>query len=755
MSEDFIKPCPNGTFSATPLTPNQPGLAASIPSSLVNLVLTDFETFTSTVDEIIEADDTWQYIQDNLLDILKTESALFACIIIGILYIILVPLSGLIVCLCHCCRSKYRDGKESSWCSVVWRVGTGIFGLVVLVAGIFVFLGNAYTDDAIRNLEPAVEDTFRIPSGFINSMSKQLDCYFNDYVVFEGNLVEELADEKHGEEVKTIITGQKSYINTVSNLTALESQANKTIDKLSDIARQADKAEEEGKQFETALNQYSQGQCKTDCNGNPICTSECDNIQYDNNVVEEANKQLQEAYKILKDSEVLSVSQLIDTEINKIPELINAETKKVADQLTAPGGPLEDAKKEIKKALDDIGNTFDGFEDAISDVYNDINEYFDEITKYNKIRSAVYIVLGVLILVISLLSIIGSLIPKPKAGTVLLKASVGLGFIFSVVFMALTIVFFVGGSFADRYACQPFQPNDDMTHIEGLTYVQTKIGEIKIGDYPIILNEFITTCQADKGIAKAANLENMLDDAVDKDAILEKIDEQMKVINDTYDDIVKDLELDKHIKTLNDYKTPPELAEGKKQLDAAETQIDDLMKKLDNLSNVPANLKKEAGDLQAAMSTLNTGVDELITEADKIEGSIDGVVTPLTAFMGALDTDIKDEIYNEIGFLKEDIIGFADQIVFSFKNDFGKCKPIFQTYDNLTIIICSYVTNSLNALWFALGWAAAFLIPLLIFANQTSKTRNQDNITITPEVDASAPPPDYSYSKSDLPQEMR
>ena len=148
--------------------------------------------------------------------------------------------------------------------------------------------------------------------------------------------------------------------------------------------------------------------------------------------------------------------------------------------------------------------------------------------------------MGVLILIISLLSIIGALIPKPKAGTVLLKASVGLGFIFSIVFMALTIIVFLGGSFIDRYGCQPFQPNDDMTPIEGLTYVQTKIGEIKIGDYPIILNDFMTTCQADNGIAQAANLENMLDDAVDKDAILEQIDEQMKVINDTYDDIVKD-----------------------------------------------------------------------------------------------------------------------------------------------------------------------------------------------------------------------
>ena len=180
-------------------------------------------------------------------------------------------------------------------------------------------------------------------------MSKQLDCYFNDYVVFEGNLVEELADEKHGEEVKTIITGQKSYINTVSNLTALESQANKTIDKLSDIARQADKAEEEGKQFETALNQYSQGQCKTDCNGNAICTSECDNIQYDNNVVEEANKQLQEAYKILKDSEVLSVSQLIDTEINKVKVIIFNATVDQTEFRIASDYPKKDSRVDQRR----------------------------------------------------------------------------------------------------------------------------------------------------------------------------------------------------------------------------------------------------------------------------------------------------------------------------------------------------------------------------------------------------------------------
>ena len=163
-----------------------------------------------------------------------------------------------------------------------------------------------------------MEDTFRIPSGFINAMSKQLDCYYNDYVVFEGDLVKDLADEKHGEEVKTIITNQRSYINTVSNLTALESQANKTIAKLGEITVEANSAQSESDEFARALDDYKNGQCITDCSGNTACENGCRGIAYDKSVVEEANKQLQAAYDILKDSEVLTVSQLINTEINKV-----------------------------------------------------------------------------------------------------------------------------------------------------------------------------------------------------------------------------------------------------------------------------------------------------------------------------------------------------------------------------------------------------------------------------------------------------
>ena len=157
-----------------------------------------------------------------------------------------------------------------------------------------------------------MESTFQIPTGFIGAMTKQLDCYFNDYVVFEEGLVEELADEKHGEEVKEIITTQASYIATVTNLKDLESQANTTIVKLGDIVEDAKAAEQESDEFATKLDAYKT-QCEPSCN----------DIEYDSGVVKEANTKLQQAYDNLKNSEVLSVSQLIDTEINKVEVITN------------------------------------------------------------------------------------------------------------------------------------------------------------------------------------------------------------------------------------------------------------------------------------------------------------------------------------------------------------------------------------------------------------------------------------------------
>ena len=162
-------------------------------------------------------------------------------------------------------------------------------------------------------------------------MSEQLDCYYNDYVVFEGDLVEDLADEKHGEEVKEIITNQSSYIETVANLKALESKADTTIDTLGEIVDQAQTAETESNDFAAELEKFKT-RCKADCNNIPQCIAACDNIKYDSTIVTQAVTQLDQAYNLLKDNEVLAVSQLIETEINKV-EVVTDYIKLLLDSL--------------------------------------------------------------------------------------------------------------------------------------------------------------------------------------------------------------------------------------------------------------------------------------------------------------------------------------------------------------------------------------------------------------------------------------
>jgi len=47
------------------------------------------------------------------------------------------------------------------------------------------------------------------------------------------------------------------------------------------------------------------------------------------------------------------------------------------------------------------------------------------------------------------------------------------------------------------------------------------------------------------------------------------------------------------------------------------------------------------------------------------------------------------------------------------------------------IVVCSYVTNSLNGLWLSLGWAAGFMLPLIIATNQVVNLRNVKNPAIS------------------------
>ena len=144
---------------------------------------------------------------------------------------------------------------------------------------------------------------------------------------------------------------------------------------------------------------------------------------------------------------------------------------------------------------------------------------------------------------------------------------------------------FVFGALSEKYICQPFIPTEGK--IPGIEYLEKHIPELKITieDQTVGLSQLLYNCAENESITKAANLTDLVDKFVDSDTIFDKIDGQMSRINDTYDDIVADLDLETHISALNGYSTPSELGDSKSELDNGKKEVEAILSSLETIQN--------------------------------------------------------------------------------------------------------------------------------------------------------------------------
>jgi len=213
------------------------------------------------------------------------------------------------------------------------------------------------------------------------------------------------------------------------------------------------------------------------------------------------------------------------------------------------------------------------------------------------------------------------------------------------------------------------------------------------------------------------------------DSVIETIDGALGIFNDTYDDIVTQINLEQYVDMLNDFELPSEF----------DTVIDDLNKVKDDIDAFEQSLPDKPGD--ADLATITEKVNNLVTQfsdivvdattiiektGNDLPPMINSVGNALSEFnmeISKPDSSVKNDIYSIAAAFSDSIKQFSNELLDSVKTEMGQCQPIYQIYENIMIIVCSYVTNSLNGLWLSLGWTAGFLLPLIIFTNQVIKLR--------------------------------
>lgn len=164
--------------------------------------------------------------------------------------------------------------------------------------------------------------------------------------------------------------------------------------------------------------------------------------------------------------------------------------------------------------------------------------------------------------------------------------------------------------------------------------------------------------------------------------------------------------------------------------------VDDL---LTDLAQWRAMLPALAANITSVETFINTTVRSQVDSATATQRQIVSLLGDLenleqsirasaSATVGMIDNvlssvnqaNITEFLMPHVTALRTVLVDYAQQYSdFSRRSitmEVGRCRPLFNTYNNLYVTVCEYTLVGLNAFWWSLGWCVLFFIPIIILS---------------------------------------
>ncbi|NXU59256.1 PRM1A protein, partial [Turnix velox] len=324
-------------------------------------------------------------------------------------------------------------------------------------------------------------------------------------------------------------------------------------------------------------------------------------------------------------------------------------------------------------------------------------------------------------------------------------AGAGFSFIFSWLLMLLVLITFVFGGNVYMLVCeswrnqQLFQLLDTPDVIPGFNLSEVLGGTTNF-------SEMYRQCQQDVALWQTLHLDQRvsLDELLNISQYTGEISTAFKEVNITLSPISllsqkqKDLLLN-----ASQAGQPPDFTNTLKQLDQNVTQgnLLDLATELEQLSNkvdtgVKDKLKADAHSLKeldkemqvnfsGLMQSLKENIHSVERGAALLKKQAKTALDKVNETQEFLERETANIIKNETWAFLEELLDFFEIYISWAKSmlteDVARCKPIAQILDTVEAITCDYILDSLNAIWFSLGWCTIFLLPSIILAVKLAK----------------------------------
>ncbi|XP_076458090.1 prominin-1-A-like [Babylonia areolata] len=662
------------------------------------------------------------------------------CAVVGVLFFIVMPITGLVFCCCRCCgkcgaRPKPQDPKHArckrnTYCTLLLILNT-----VALAGVVCTFLSNQILYDKLRNLNDVG------PTGKLMEAADQVNTFTNDTLnEVEVAVVGRFVTASDRIIARVVDTPNRAVTQVLESI-----NANALLEQSKTTGRDVTKMQTELLNVAEQLEILTTSEASLSANLSQIRTD----LDVLDNLKAEANRVAQAA----------NLTEYINQTEETIADAKTKAFESVQATISQANESVTDMEEKVKNEVNSFKSDIQGkVSSNLNKFRSDLTKAQDDITKYSKY--AWYGGLGVgcallLVVVLYYIAILfglcgerpgfGAQCCNTGAGANFLMAGVGITFLLSwLIMLVCTVLFVVGGPLYTevcRYfdhqpsSLQPF--SDAVMNAAGLqdglfegTSVKLDLVDILEGcerNEPVYhvlkLDSFFNITE----ITDTMGVDNSLDGLKNANINIQDItflsSEMNQSLSEFADSGLDSISFDAYDEQLNKNLTVGNLTDLAATLRNISSSSGIPQNKTDAFNNAADRLVMLQDTLittmEAAEASLRQSLDALKSQSG-IKSSTDALLEGLQAaqrnFSISKDELVKTAVVSLVTDVLKDVDGTVDAILKSVDNDIGKCRPVYDGFYSAADGACVVALEPLNGLWFSIGWSLFFFIPCLIFA---------------------------------------
>uniref|UniRef100_A0A6I8S4S0 Prominin 1 n=1 Tax=Xenopus tropicalis TaxID=8364 RepID=A0A6I8S4S0_XENTR len=705
--------------------------------------------------------------------------------VLGLLFLLLMPLVGLCFCMCRCCdncggemhQRQKKNGDCQRGCYATFLFVTT---LLISVGVICAYAANQNLTNQIRGSKKLVQTNFKDLKTLLNDTPMQIDYVLSKFNVTKdkalsemnnlGPLLGERVHERLGKDVRPAFDAVLNMAGAIKETKEALENVSVSVEVLQEAIDKLNINLTEAKlQLTSTLSDPA-------CSAN-VAIIPCNKIANSLNQLNiNANFSMLPdlTHNLIRLNEVLrtDLSNLVQkgyAAFNLTPEMVQNQTRNI--------------EGDMKNVMESIGANITSFSKTIpvlqimSNISNHITqsetyvrEFYPVVEQYDFYRWLGSLVLCCMVALIVVFYYLGLLCgtcgydqqtsPTTRGcisntGGNFLMAGVGFSFIFSWILMLIVLVTFLAGGNVEKLVCEPFQEralfkvldtpylinSQWKNYLSGVLYQNPSVN--------LTFEKVYSDCKENKGIFTALQIDNLfnLNEFLNINMYIDEISSRIETLNLDLSNII--LLDEKGKRNLEDFSSTgideidfdaflSEVAKSNTKVDllAFANELEenaDLLPKgaLGNALKGHANSIRtihiqQVVPLEQSMTTLNQSIKLLQRTSFDIEGKVLDVITAVEAAQNLINNNASSVIKQESKKLMDEVIGYFIQYVQWVKDsiafDVAGCKPVANVIDTaVDVFLCSYIVDSVNSFWFGLGGATVLLIPAIIFAIRLAK----------------------------------